>query len=370
MEKIAVVGAGPAGCSAGAQAAGLGADVVIYEEHAVIGRPMQCSGVVSKKGLDALVPYSRAALNEINGAVLHLPNGDILTIETKAIVIDRAEYDVVCAEYAAKKGAKIILGKRPAKEELLSHDAVIGCDGVSSSTAKMFSFPPITDYALCYQADFDNVCIEDAHSVHAYYSREITPGFFAWVIPVDEQSARFGCGVAPGHNPKTAFERFVALPYFAEMLRRAKQTSFLAGIIPLHAREHTVKGRVLLAGDAAGHVKSTTGGGIVFSSLCGRLAGEIAANAKNEDELAEYESRWRAIYGGELEMHRRLRQLFYSFSDSMVCTYARMAKALGAEEFLAEYADMDRPLEIMRHLKSESPLGMLCNRILTMKAGV
>ncbi len=47
--QVFIVGAGPAGCAAGTRAAELGADVKIYEEQEIMGEPVACSSVVSRK---------------------------------------------------------------------------------------------------------------------------------------------------------------------------------------------------------------------------------------------------------------------------------------------------------------------------------
>ena len=119
---VNVVGAGPAGCAAGARAAGLGARVKIYEEHGKIGEPVACSAIVSRKGLDACgVPYESVSFNRLRGAFIHLPDGLVLHVKADhdvANVFDRAKYDRLCAKRAEKAGAEIITGKKCGAREL------------------------------------------------------------------------------------------------------------------------------------------------------------------------------------------------------------------------------------------------------------
>jgi flavin-dependent dehydrogenase len=48
---VVVVGAGPAGCLAAKYAAKNGAKTLIIEEHASIGSPVQCAGLLSTSAI-------------------------------------------------------------------------------------------------------------------------------------------------------------------------------------------------------------------------------------------------------------------------------------------------------------------------------
>ena len=352
--QTTIVGAGPAGCAAGARAAELGERVRIYEEHKVIGEPVACSSVVSRKGLDAAgIEYEAISSNRLKGAFIHLPDGSVLRVKAKQVianVFDRAKYDRLCAERAEKAGAEIITGTRPELEKIKG--AIIGADGVASNVAKVFGFPPMKEFAFCYQEDVESASCEDVESVHVFVSNEILPGFFGWAIPLGKDMVRLGCGVKVGSNPKHALNRLVKKERrVQEMLDGARRVSVLGGVIPIEVRKCTAKGRVLLAGDAAGQTKATTGGGIYFGSMCGKIAGEIAASAGREEELEQYEQTWRKKYERDLKMHMRIRRFADGLSDEEVCRYARMVKDAGAERFLSAYGDMDSPSAMLGKLK-------------------
>ncbi|VVC03283.1 Digeranylgeranylglycerophospholipid reductase [Candidatus Burarchaeum australiense] len=147
------------------------------------------------------------------------------------------------------------------------------------------------------------------------------------------------------------------------MLDGTSVMSRLGGVIPGRVRYQTVERKVMLVGDAAGQTKATTGGGIYFGSMCGRLAGEIAARAKREDELAEYEKEWRARYGRDLMLHRRLRDFADNMDDGQLAAYATIARGLGAEHFLAAHGDMDSPDAMLASFKKSNPLAHLVTRL-------
>jgi len=114
-----------------------------------------------------------------------------------------------------------------------------------------------------------------------------------------------------------------------------KKTEFNA-LIPLRARAQTVKGNTLLVGDAAGQVKATTGGGIVFGAKCGRVLAECVARG----EPSAYEREWRRE-ASALKWHARLRGLYDSMGERRVGLLLASAKVLGGEWLLSRFGDMD-----------------------------
>ncbi|MEW6328542.1 MAG: NAD(P)/FAD-dependent oxidoreductase [Candidatus Micrarchaeota archaeon] len=345
---VLVVGGGPCGSIAAGEIARLGRGVRIYEEHARVGMPVQCSGLVSKTGLDSLkINYRRAVEQEIRGAMFHSPNGNTLLVrarEAKAFVINRTKFDQICADEAERSGAKIILKKRAGKEDALSAKIVIGADGANSSVARWFGFPKITEYIYCYQIDYENARVDDPRLVQVFLSNRLAPGLFGWVIPTSGESARVGVGVNAPSLLRTHFEKLLSLPQVSRVLEDAKGVSSLAGAIPVRVRKKTAKGKVLLVGDAAGQVKATTGGGVVFGGLCARLAGRIAAESlEGKTKPTEYERAWRKNYGRDLELHHRIRVFLNSLDDSRLEKYFALAKKLHIEKFLVRHGDMDRP---------------------------
>ena len=93
--------------------------------------------------------------------------------------------------------------------------------------------------------------------------------------------------------------------------------------IPLKPLARTYANRVLVAGDAAGMAKPTTGGGIYYALLSGELAAETAGEALAADDLSArqlraYEKRWKALFGKEMRVGYMARMLFESLGDSQL----------------------------------------------------
>lgn len=233
-----VVGAGPAGLLCAKEAASLGAKVTVYEEHKKIGEPVHCTGLISKKGLDGLnTDYSDSILNKCRGARFYSPKGQEFEVKKKnsvAFVIDRSVFDKTISEEAEGEGVEIVLGKK------WTGECDVAADGPLSAWA------PKREYVHAYQVTAD--LERDTDFVEIHY----VPGFFAWVVPVDEKQCRVGIGVRKG-NPKEALMHWLHSKKMA--LEYEEETSAL---IPLYDGKETVVNGTCLVGDAAGQVKATS----------------------------------------------------------------------------------------------------------------
>lgn len=119
------------------------------------------------------------------------------------------------------------------------------------------------------------------------------------------RDANVGLGVRPDlrRRPlRASLDRFLS----SRGLRSAR--SPVGGYVPMSGPlAETMKGSVLLAGDAAGQVLATSGGGIFTAMMCGYWAGKAAAlHTSGRGALEEYESWWRKSLGDPLERGRRL----------------------------------------------------------------
>lgn len=340
MYDVHVIGAGPAGSFAAYTAAAKGAKVLLSEEHPKVGMPVACSGLVSKSGLEEmsdLVNYRKITINTIHGAIVYAGSErfEIRAQEgEKAYLIDRGAFDELACEAAVGQGAKLSLSDHVGPGKYAA-DRIIGADGPNSTTATVFGFPRIRDFVITMQADFEMEA-EDPKMVSAYLDNNMFPGFFGWAIPNGDGSVKVGMGA---RMPTDIRGRFGA---FQKKLgiEGAKSENLVAAIIPIETRKKTgmeKDGRkILLAGDAAGQVKPTTGGGIYFGASCGRLAG------LHYDNPGLYEKEWKGLYGNDLAMHGWIYQAMHGFGGMHHIAAAHALKHLGAENFLARFGEMDK----------------------------
>lgn len=342
MPKVHVVGAGPAGSIAAISALRNGHNVVVSEEHPASGIPENCSGLFSEEGLNSLhrfVNYKKFIINPIHGADLYFLD-EKLTVRTElpvGVVCDRATMDQALAARAEEEGATINYGEKITNT---FHSAnIIGADGPLSSVANHFSFKKIRRYASTLRAMVDFRC-EDPRVVEVLLSNERFPGFFGWLIPRDEYTAEIGVGVEFPNQVVEAWNNLLRLKGL-EYVPRPK-----GAVIPLETRSRTGmrigKRNVLLTGDAAGQVKPTTGGGVVFGGNCAELAGRYATSPER------YELEWRLRYGLDLALHKAVHNYVASRPDSGISVLGRRLKKLNCDAYLSQHGHMDRPTKMIR----------------------
>ncbi|NYZ78320.1 hypothetical protein H0N96_02885, partial [Candidatus Micrarchaeota archaeon] len=108
----------------------------------------------------------------------------------------------------------------------------------------------------------------------------------------------------------------------------------------------TQDGRVLLVGDAAGQVKATTGGGVVFGGSCARVAARCAAVFIREGKELNYEREWRREFGKELRLHAAIARAKNSLGNSGLDFALTAGRVLGVPLFLKRFGDMDFVLRV------------------------
>ena len=336
-----------------------GIDVTVYEARKEIGEGSErASGILSISGLDSMgIDYRDSVLNRLDGAVLFAGRQrlGIKAKEAKAYVLDRPKLAKACAREAEEAGAKIELGRKLGREQLaqLEHEVIVGADGAVSNVASAFEFPKINEYILTYKAEYENARITDLHSAELFFSTDSSRRFFAWDVPYSERVMEVGLGESmhSGRNSYAAFTSFVSGQYMSERLHGARRISGRASLIPLETRKRTVKGNVMLVGDAAGQVKATTGGGLVFGAMCAKTASYVISNhIKRGMPLSTYERLWRKRYGLDLAMHRAIHNYYSSLSSRSFELVFKLSRLFGVEDFLGKYGDMDRPSAMMKRL--------------------
>ena len=370
---IGIVGCGVAGASAALAAAQTGLSVSIFEEHDRVGIPSHCSGHVGILAFKQFAPKipSKIIENEIKGGILYSPNGKTLTLRREkpvTWVLNRAEFDRYIASLAVEHGATIRLGTRVDSFKRseggglslkfsgdtgreLTCKVLIDASGCGASISKYVGLakPGRGILVNSAQVSVDGLIDVDEDFVEVYFGQGFAPGFFGWIIPRRDGSAKVGLAAGGRVNVQQCFDRFIRKHrVVSAKLKRAKNiTSPMYHPIPVGgARGRTYADNILVVGDAASQVKPTTGGGIVFGLACGQMAGETAARAVREEamsasQLRVYEKRWRRLIGFDLAAMSLLRRLLYRMPDRQLDRIFAISSDLKAEDVLNRTADID-----------------------------
>jgi digeranylgeranylglycerophospholipid reductase len=356
--EVSIVGGGVVGLLLAKRLAQKEIPTTVYESKKDIAEgAAKASGIISVKGLeDMKIDYKPSIINQLYGAVLHSGKQKI-TVSSKnrqAYVTDRAKLVRICESEAKEAGATIKLGKRMTKRDLLSmseDDIIVGADGAVSIVGSTFEFPSIDNFVLTYKAEYKNANIWDKRHVELFFSNELQNGLFGWMAPYSETDIELGIGINPSskQNSLSAFKNLIKNESIEGMIANADYKDGHASMIPLSPRKKTVKGNVMLVGDAAGQVKATTGGGLVFGSICAKIAAEtIEQKIRNNKPLLNYEKAWRRSLGIEIKLHS-IAHNYYSKSKTLE-SFFMLSKIFGIERFLSDHGDMDMPSLTLKRL--------------------
>ena len=310
---VFVVGGGPSGATAAEDLARAGKHVALLDKA---GRIKPCGGAIPPRAVaDFAIPDS-LIVARIQTARMVSPSGrhvDIPIENGYVGMVEREHFDEFLRVRAAEAGAERLTGtflrierdrdgthvvwrdKASGEERRSATRLIIGADGARSNVARAEvpggdTIPYVIAYHEIIKAPAANADY-DPTRCDVIYDGKISPDFYGWVFPHGAQaSVGMGTGI-DGVDLKEATAALRASAGLAdcETIRRE------GAPIPLKPLDRWDNGRdVVLSGDAAGVVAPSSGEGIYYAMVGGRVAG-IAA-------LASLESGW----ASDLKLARKL----------------------------------------------------------------
>ena len=368
---VIVVGAGPTGSTIAEALTRASLRVALLEEHAHVGLPNHCSGLVSPRALKiADVPKAAVALRRYRQARIWGPGGGMLWVRSdsvQAIAIARDRFDQILAERAIEAGADLMLGtlahrferadgqvlvwaRTPRGEVQLRAPLLVGADGATSRVARWLGRTGRQEVIPAEKLNivFSGRCPDQ---VEIFVGNGVAPGWFGWVIPTTERQATIGVG--------TTGSLRACIPVFLETVRqRFGDFAIEEGRrapIPLGPARDFVGDRVLLVGAAARQTKPTTGGGVYLGVRAARLAAETAIRALEKGDtshrvLADYERAWHRLEGHEVRVGGWLRRAFRHLSDRELDWIISTAGEPWAQEAITRLGDIDFPAQLLSAL--------------------
>jgi digeranylgeranylglycerophospholipid reductase len=370
---VLIVGGGPGGLFMAARLAGRGVRTVVCEEHARVGDPVHCTGVLSSDSFNHFDLPLNATLNHLTEVRFVSPGGipvDYATPSPIATVIDRPVFDRALADRALAAGAEIRSGARVIAleadaagvratvggEVIQARLAVLAC-GAQYAFQQRFGFGLPSTYLHTAQRELP---ADVMPSVELHFGRDVAPGGFAWAVPVVRPEGFFvRVGVMTARDAPGCYRR---------MLERVGDRWGVSNrelpprlkILPLGAIDRTYADRLLAIGDAAGLVKPTTGGGIHYSIVSASIAADVALGALASDRLsaaslATYERRWRAELEDEFVAQQALRDVATDLSDQAIDSFFELAHTDGIMPIVRATARFNEHRPLIRALFKHPP---------------
>jgi|UniRef100_A0A7C4XLG7 geranylgeranyl reductase family protein len=319
---VLVIGAGPAGAMTSQIIAKEGFSVLMVDRKKEIGIPVQCAEYIpALLGKEVKIPDDAIA-QRIKGLRVHLPDGHFYEFSSPGHILNRSIFDKYLVLDALKYGARLWLKANfleldkgiaviqyQGRMVKINAQIIVGADGPSSRVSRLIN-KRYNGYVVAYQNELPAIGMDEYAEV--YFSKEFFGGY-AWFFPKN-RCANVGVGVKAGYgiNVQEVFKGFLQ-----KLVKRGKVIDspirVVTGLIPVAGPVlNTVKGHILLVGDAAGQTHPITGAGIPQAIICGRYAGEAIVQALKHGDLKllkNYEREWQNLFQNELKRAQKKRKI-------------------------------------------------------------
>ena len=360
-KDVAIIGASATGLLTAKKLADHGMDVKIFEASEQIDstpRSLIVTGHLPK----VLGPlYQSSIVNVIHRFELYA-NGRVANISLKHpdLVIERSKLLSELEAQAKQSGVEIITnhrflnlksnGKQLAfstannsngkQVEQYTH-ILVGADGTSSRVARSGGWPEPTNVFLV-QAVVKLPEGMPSDSTRVWFLPELTPYFF-WLIPHSSTHGVLGLIAEKEEQGQMHLEQFLENKGLVPIEIQSAMTPLYTRWVPVHRK--IGQGDVYLVGDAAGHVKTTTVGGVV-TGFRGAL-NVVDCILKNRNKLN---------YNGlrrELDFHNFIRKNLHCFTQDDYVKLLDMLTPL-AKRSLASF-NRDESVKLLFHLFWSQP---------------
>ena len=379
-QDVLVVGAGPAGLSAGFSAARRGASVAIFEKSKEIGYPIHTSGGSWIAELRELGIPDRF-MHPIRAGLFLSPNESALFKYEKpdSCVLDVRGLYQYLAELASGAGARIFANCRvlgpvlsqgkltglrvnwQGKEHVCHAKIIIDASGASSLLGKRMGLT----------TGFARIGVGAEYDLHApgwpedkvafMFGSRVAPCGYSWVFPRGQQRVRVGVGVIrpdSTQDPRLFLDQVCAA--FPNEFSHAGVLEYHAGILPSESYlKQTYEDNLLLTGDAGALISTLLGEGIRFAIDIGRMAGQVAAEAASTDRydkefLRQYQKRWQKKYKRLFRCGHLINQRLAQYDDEAWDRKIRLLRQLDPK-FLPPLLKGQLSAKLLLRLMSKNP---------------
>ncbi len=334
---VAVVGGGPSGLQTARLLAAGGLRVVLFEAKPAVGADVVCTGIVGRELFSEFDLSDGSVLRDLRTMTIVGPAGRPLPYEHPspfAWVVDRSRFDRDLGQKAARAGAEIRSGTRivaagitdqgvwlrgqgpEGEAETASAAVLVLATGIQGHLQKDLGLGAPKAFLSGIQWETEAL---PGLVPSMYVGTDVAPGAFGWAIPTAD--GRMKVGLITERDPRPPFRKLLRLvcPDGPEPDEREFRLKPIAQGLP----ERSAAPRVLAVGEAAGQVKTTTGGGIAYGLLGARVASDVIlksfrSGGRGRGGFAEYDRLWRAVLKREILIGSYMRRAFASLDDTRI----------------------------------------------------
>lgn len=308
---IAIIGAGPSGCSAALTLRNSNVSVALFEKKE-FPRNKICGDGVCDRSINTLKAINPAYFDEFlatqnslcvhNTELVYKGRPYLINFKSFGYTCKRREFDNFLFSLVQRdcKNAKIYqncgvkdVERVPNGLKLVTENdekflakMVLVCNGASSKIARKLTATVYdrTKMGVAVRAYYTGVKNLKLDTIELHYKKEYFPGYL-WVFPMKDGSANvgFGCHLCENsigeQDIRDVFESWIVNdPILKERFSEAQQISPLqGGLIPYNTDEFNCFGdNFCICGDAASLIDPISGGGIGSAMVSGYFAAQQA----------------------------------------------------------------------------------------------
>jgi len=389
LRDVTIVGGGPIGCFTASLLAKKGFDTLVLERNPSAGHGVVCAGLIGAEAFDRFHLPRKPVINEICDITFFSPSGIRFSYRAKhpmAFMVDRREFDRDMADMATGFGAEvrcnssvtdirfgrnglILEVESPEGEyDLRAKMAVVAC-GFNPQLTQRLGLDSPTE---CLQGAESVLHVNEVRETEIHVGRHIAPGSFAWVVPMNSKEIRVG--ITTKENADLFLRSFLNKPVIKDRIE-SRTLHINMDLIPIRPIEKSFRERVLVVGEAAGQVKSTTCGGIYYGLIAAKLAAEtievaFSKSRFDDDILRRYEQQWRRELGGEIEIGYRFRQIFSRIHDKQIDRIFELLNSDGIAPLIRNRAQFDWHKDLILTLSRHGTIGKYLGPISLLAKGL
>lgn len=350
---VVVVGGGPSGLSVARNLSDLGYEVLLVEEDHEIGTPERCTGVVSTKGLRMIGELNEKLIaNRAKKGVVTVEGLGSIEVDLSnmgVVTLNRREFDKWLAYKAYRSGADIQVSTKALEVrrgteggfEVVTNRGRYSCRLVVDARG-FTSYMKKNKNGFLYALQVDCFCRArvDPTAITIIIDKNFSREYFFWVVPLDDERLKIG---GAGSNAKLIEAKL------NEITKRLKCIAYkrTSSAIVVGGFRGVDNEPVVPVGDAAGHSKPTTGGGIITGVISGGILSRVIARHLEAGPVdtrsisLEYSSKWLEVFGPEMRRQRVLRSVYTRLSNESIWGALRYLESSGVLRELAVKGDFD-----------------------------
>ncbi len=387
---VIIIGGGPSGLLAADVLSQHGTEVAVLEQCGEIGKDVVCSGVLSKEAFRRYNLPKNSIVGDLKEVELNSPYGlkiNYVHPNVDVVVVDRHIFDKELGNNATGNGAKIFTNSRVMSiyddPEFVQANFKNGA-GLKSLKSKIIVIATGISFNLqmanklgrpkkIIKGIQTEVRAENNEKLRVFWGSQYSEGFFGWSIPLKDGTTRVGV-MTEGNAMEGLNNLLTEIGPYTNLCSDngvIKRKGIAFGCI-----NKSYTDRIIVIGEAAGLVKTTTGGGIFYGLLSAEIASETILHAAGKNNfqsetLSRYETKWKKAIGNEIKFGEYFHNIYSSLDDKFVEELFEASKKDNLLDHIAQNGKFDWHLNtISKILKSPNLRRVLWNGFYTRKVKV